>query len=218
MRASTLFGPLLRRAHPVDVDSSGVRSTALRRDGLLAVDPHGTLVYNGRARAEVAGWVWSLAHVLTHLGLGHADPAHRDGRGSYSPEWRAACCVVVDRFLGVLHLPGAPAVPPFLDGDEEGLARRFTTHGIPAAVAQGPAGDGADLWENLVEARRARSQPTTEMWGRAFAEGLAALQGAPLGPPPEPDHRPGGDIRALGPGRPSTHLPATHIAPAFRSS
>ena len=198
VRASDLFGPLLRRAHPVDLDSWGVRASALRRSGLLVADAHGGLVYNGRAEADVGAWIWSISHVLTHLGLGHTDPAHRDGRGSYSPEWRAACCVAVDRFLGALHLPATPRVPPGFEGDEEQLARRFARVGVPPILATaGPAGQGADLWEDLFEGRRSRPVKEPPAWGRIFAAGLeTALPAVPVEgprrlalPAPPPDAR-----------------------------
>ena len=185
VRASDLFGPLLRRAHPVDLDAWGIRSSTLRRGGLLAVDAHGGLVYNGRAEAEVEAWTWSISHALTHLGLGHTDAAHRDGRGSYSPEWRAACCVAVDRFLGALHLPGTPRVPPGFEGDEEQLARRFSRAGVPPILAEaGPAGAGPDLWEDLFEGRRSRPPTAAPAWGRIFAAGLeTAIPAEPIESP-----------------------------------
>ena len=186
VRASDLFGPPLRRSNPVSSDAWGIRSSTLGRGALLAIDAHGGLVYNGRAVGEVEAWVWSVSHALTHLGLGHADAAHRDGRGSYSPEWRAACCVAVDRFLGALPLPGTPSVPPGFEGDEEQLARRFAQVGVPQVLAEaGPAGPGPDLWEDLFEGRRSKAPRTPPAWGRIFAEGLqAALPAAPVEEPP----------------------------------
>ena len=175
VRANELYGPVLRLVRPVDIDTVGVRASALRHGGLLAVDAHGGIVYDGRARAAVSDWVWALSHVLTHLGLGHADPAHRDGRGSYTPEWRAACCLSVDRFLGVLRLPGLPPVPSGFEGDEEELAGRFAAGGVPRSLATaGSAGGGPDLWEDLIS--RHRSRPRSAAWGRAFAVGLASLE------------------------------------------
>ena len=177
VRASELYGPLLRLVRPVDIDVMGVRASALKRGGLLAIDAQGGLVYNGRARAEVATWTWSLSHVLTHLGLGHANPAHRDGRGSYAPEWRAACCLAVDRFLGVLRLPGLPAVPNGFEGGEEQLALRLAAAGVPDVLAgAGPAAGGPDLWEDLFDGRRSRMQSRPSALGRTFAAGLATLE------------------------------------------
>jgi len=179
VRGHALFGPLLRRAHPSATDAWGIRASALRRGGLLAIDAHGGLIYDCRARAEVGEWIWSISHVLTHLGFGHTDPAHLDQRGSYTPEWRAACCVVVDRFLHAVRIPGTPSVPPGLDGDEERLARRFTKTGIPPILATaGPGGPGPDLWEDLFEGRRPMSPRTALPWGRTFAIGLAAFEGS----------------------------------------
>ena len=193
-----LFGPLLHLARPVDIDTWGVQVTALPRGGLLAADAHGGIVYNGRARAEAGRWMWSLCHVLTHLGLGHADPTHRDGRGSYAPEWRAACCMVVDRFLDALQIPGTPTHPLGYEADAEELAGRFATSGIPATVrAAGPAGGGPDLWEDLFGGRGARRQPLASPWGRAFAVGLTAI-GGPASPPAQLC-LPAGDPRGLPP-------------------
>lgn len=173
MRAHELFGPLLRRVHTVEAGTAGARATALRRGGLLAIDAHGGLVYNSGADAWAVEWVWAITHLLTHLGFGHTDPAHRDGRGSYTPEWRAASCLVVDRFLRTLHIPGTPAGTPGYDGDEEELARRFAVEGIPSRLAEGgPAGGGPDLWEDLFGGRSARPAPTQSPLGRAFAVGL----------------------------------------------
>lgn len=158
-------------------DAWGVRASALRRGGLVVIDSRGELIYDGRARAEVAQWVWSICHVLTHLGFGHNDPDHRDRRGTYDPEWSAACCVVVDRFLGALHVPGTPSLPSGLEGDEESLARRFTKTGIPPVLAAaGPAGAGPDMWEDLFEGRRPGSPPSAMEWGWTFALGLAAYE------------------------------------------
>lgn len=173
-----LFGPLLRLARPVDIDTWGVQVSALRRDGLVAVDAQGGLVYNGRSSAEPSRWMWAVAHVLTHLGLGHADAAHTDGRGGYEPEWQAACCLVVDRFLDTLGIPGTPPLPPGFDGDAEALASRFAASGIPSvAAAAGAAGTGADLWVDLFGSRGARRTPKLSPWGQTFAKGLEALAG-----------------------------------------
>lgn len=175
VRQHDLFGPPLQRLHPVALGSSGVRATALKRGGLLAADAHGGMVYDGDAKVEAAEWVWSLTHVLTHLGFGHADRAHRDGRGSYTPEWRAACCLVVDRFLRTLGIPGTPRAIPGHDDDEEGLALRFSLEGIPPRLAAaGPAGGGPDLWEDLFGNRATRSTPAVSPLGRAFSLGLEA--------------------------------------------
>ncbi|MFP5369523.1 MAG: hypothetical protein ACLGI3_02080 [Actinomycetes bacterium] len=202
MRAHELFGPMLRRIHPDDVDGWGVRSSALRRNALLAVDAHGGLVFNGRAEAATCEWTWAIAHGLTHLGLGHADAARRDGRGSYADVWRAACCLAVNRFLGSIGIPGAPDVPGGFDGAEEALAARFTAGGIPRITAlAGPAGRGPDLWENLHEGRRAAPAEAASVWARTFADGLTAFDGATavgaVGRRPELTP----PARALGPGR-----------------
>jgi len=182
VRAHPLFGPLLRRARPHTVDTWGIRKTALARGGLLAIDAHGGLLYDATATAEVGDWIWSLAHVLTHLGFGHADPQHLDGRGSYTAEWRTACCVVVDRFLGAVQIRAPQALPSGLDDDEEGLARRFASRGIPGGLATGgPAGGGPDLWEDLFSSVRSRPSPAPSTWGRTFAIGLAAFEGVPAG-------------------------------------
>jgi len=187
VHAHALFGPLLRRARVQTLDTWGVRKTALKRGGLLAIDAHGGLVYDARAKADVGEWIWSLAHVLTHLGFGHADAAHRDGRGSYTAEWRSACCVVVDQFLGALHIPAPRVLPPGLEGDEERLARRFTSGGIPVTLATGgPAGGGPDLWEDLFAGVRSRTSPTPSTWGRTFAMGLAAFEGVDIREPGDP--------------------------------
>lgn len=173
-----LFGPLLRLARPVEAGTWGMQVTALRRGGLVAIDANGGLVYDGGARADAVQWIWALAHVLSHLGLGHADPIHRDGRGGYTPEWQAASCLVVDRFLAALSIPGTPAVPSGFDTDVEALARHFATSGIPTAAAgAGPAGGGPDLWEDLSGGRGGRRLSTTSPWGRAFAMGLEVLTG-----------------------------------------
>ncbi len=210
MRAHGLFGLLLRRAHPTTVDGWGIRATSLPRGGLVAIDAYGGLVYDAKARADVHAWIWSIAHVLTHLGLGHVDPAHRDGRGSYTPEWRAACCVVVDRFLQALDLPGTPSPPPGLDGDEEELARLFAEAGIPTLLTAGPAGTGPDLWEDLFDGRRPRPPPRSDMWGRTFAIGLAAIDGsgaAEASLSPVRPWTPTEEIRALEPAPPSWDAP-----------
>lgn len=173
--AHGLLGPLLRRVSIGDVDAWGIRANVLPRGGLVAVDGRGRLVYHGGARAEIGEWIWAVSHALTHLGFGHADPAHLDGRGSYTAEWRAACCVVVDRFLDGLRIPGTPAVPTGFDGDEDGLARRFAAVGIPAALgAAGTAGSRPDLWEDLGDGRSFGQPPPASSWRRTFALGLAA--------------------------------------------
>lgn len=176
VRAHGLFGPLFGHVRPYDiVTTSGSRLGSLPRGGLLAADAYGTLLYDGHARAEVGDWIWATSHVLAHLGFGHADPAHGDGRGSYAAEWRAACCVVVDRFLDGLRLPATPPVPAGFDGDEERLARRFTAAGIPTVLATaGAAGGAPDLWEHLFDHPAGFAPPPAPSWRRTFALGLAA--------------------------------------------
>jgi predicted metal-dependent peptidase len=126
------------------------------RDGELAPDTWGTVSAEGRVhhhpkrRAEPEEWAWVFAHLLLHLGFGHADPRSAlpgdigEKTGDRwetvflpDPAYRAACCLAVDRFLRTLKLGRCPeplpAEPP--PEDETTLSERWRRLGLPPEYA-----------------------------------------------------------------------------------
>ncbi|MEV4184923.1 hypothetical protein AB0J28_26210 [Streptosporangium canum] len=123
------------------------------RDGELPPGTWATVSAEGRVRhhpgrrAEAEEWAWVFAHLLLHLGFGHADPrsAMPDDIGGKTdddrlvvalPEhaYHAACCLVVDRFLRTLKIGRCPApLPESLPAEDEvTLSERWRRLGLPA--------------------------------------------------------------------------------------
>ena len=109
---------------------------------------NGQIIHHPARRAEPAEWAWVFAHLLLHLGFGHTDAANAGyldlGQVAESarewafrtpePEYRAACCMAVNRFLQPLKLGRSPEQLPHAweEGDEAALAARWRSSGIPA--------------------------------------------------------------------------------------
>ncbi|GGK75861.1 hypothetical protein Ppa06_32260 [Planomonospora parontospora subsp. parontospora] len=123
------------------------------RDSELAPDAWGAVSAEGRVRhhpgrrAEPEEWAWVFAHLLLHLGFGHADPrsalpgdiGERTGdrwETAFLPDpaYRAACCLAVDRFLRTLKLGRCPEPLPaeLPHEDETTLSERWRRLGLPA--------------------------------------------------------------------------------------
>jgi hypothetical protein len=118
--------------HPIFRPFSGM--VGLRRvasaagpppDALAVLLDDGTLMVHPTRRESAETWAFAVAHQFCHLGFGHlsllgsaTDPDVYD---------RAACCLVVNRFLAGLKLVTVPdAVPLTLpEGEEITLARRW---------------------------------------------------------------------------------------------
>ncbi|WP_344969841.1 vWA domain-containing protein [Streptosporangium fragile] len=118
----------------------------LPADGWATVSELGRVVHHPRRRAEDEEWAWVFAHLLLHLGFGHADPrsclpgdlgeeveTHR-GTG-HLPEhaYHAACCLAVERFLRTLKLGRCPDPLPdeLPQEDEVTLSERWRRLGVP---------------------------------------------------------------------------------------
>ena len=111
----------------------------LSPDTWAVVTEDGDIRHHPRRRAEAAEWAWVFAHLLLHLGFGHADPrtcTPKDLEGDRpEPAYRAACCLAVDRFLRTLEIGRRPAPLPaeLPEQDEVTLSERWRRLGIPEA-------------------------------------------------------------------------------------
>ncbi|WP_219460328.1 vWA domain-containing protein [Nonomuraea rhizosphaerae] len=127
-----LFGVFHCWLQPADDDE-------LSPDTWAVVTEDGDIRHHPRRRAEAAEWAWVFAHLLLHLGFGHADPrtcAPKDVDGARpEPAYRAACCLAADRFLRTLKLgrPPSPLPVELPEQDEVTLSERWRRLGIPEA-------------------------------------------------------------------------------------
>ncbi|MFI7678068.1 hypothetical protein [Actinophytocola sp. NPDC049390] len=107
-------------------------------DAWAVTDAYGHITVNQERDGEPAEWAWVFAHLLLHLGLGHADDDTGVPlvNGSYDRIHTAACCVAVNRFAQTVRI-GRPLVlmPELPGGEEEALARRWRDTGVPAEYA-----------------------------------------------------------------------------------
>lgn len=144
------------------------RQDQFPRDGWGTVDSNGQVRVHSTRRASAEEWTWVFAHLLIHLGLGHADP----DRPAPDAAAGAACDVAVNRFLGSLKI-GRPVVelPPSYPGtDEDALARQWRRVGVPAEYCDlGVAGAHSDV---LIAAYTGWGDPPK--WEERFAAGLSA--------------------------------------------
>ncbi|GAA3098468.1 vWA domain-containing protein [Streptosporangium carneum] len=97
------------------------------------VSARGHVRHHPRRRAEPEEWAWIFAHLLLHLGFGHADPrsaapgdlgvrVNESDGGVHLPDpaYHAACCLAVDRFLRTLKLGRCPTpLPQELPAEDE---------------------------------------------------------------------------------------------------
>jgi predicted metal-dependent peptidase len=133
-------------------------------DAWAVVDEHGYLTVNQERDGEPAEWAWVFAHLLLHLGLGHAD----DDRG-HDRIHMAACCVAVNRFAQTVRVGRSLVLMPELPGDdEESLARRWRDTGVPPGFAAlGTNGASPCLVASGTDRRNGQSP-----WDEKFALGL----------------------------------------------
>ena len=148
------------------------RSDECPPDGWATIDSNGEIVAHPTRRASPEEWAWVFAHLLIHLGLGHADR----NRPPPDPAACAANDVAVNRYLNSLKL-GRPVVqlpPTFPATDEEALARLWRRQGIPPEYgALGVAGAHPDVLQ-----KRWNRLDDPPKWGELFAAGLSAAAAA----------------------------------------
>ncbi|MER5424735.1 vWA domain-containing protein [Streptosporangium roseum] len=172
------------------------RSLHVARDGDLppgtwaTVSATGWVRHHPAHRAEAEEWAWVFAHLLLHLGFGHADPRsampgdigeknervddHWTSGALPEPAYHAACCLAVDRFLRTLKIGRCPApLPEHLPAEDEvTLSERWRRLGLPAEYR--PVGPPDFL---IGDERTARY----EDFQRHFAVGVADSATAALG-------------------------------------
>ncbi|MEU4291491.1 hypothetical protein AB0E63_24955 [Kribbella sp. NPDC026596] len=148
------------------------RSDDCPPDAWATIDSNGEIVTHPTRKASAEEWTWVFAHLLIHLGLGHAD----GDRPAPDPAASAACDVAVNRYLHSLKL-GTPIVqlpPGFPATDEEALARLWRREGIPPEYAGlGVAGGQSDVLQ-----QRWNGYGDPPKWGELFAAGLSAAAAA----------------------------------------
>ncbi|MEV4167332.1 vWA domain-containing protein [Nonomuraea dietziae] len=171
-RLEALKGWQLASGHPL----FGHYHPGLVEDRQTYVTAHGDVHYDTATRADAAEWAWTFAHLMLHLGFGHADPGTcapadlgpkvSDSCHLPDPAYLAACCVAVDRFLTTLKLGRNPAPLPATlpTEDEVTLSERWRRTGVPAEHA--PLGP-ADFRIG------SREQATAHDYPRSFAIGVA---------------------------------------------
>jgi predicted metal-dependent peptidase len=164
--AHPLFAPMVSwRATPY-------RSDSCPPDGWATVDSNGQVAVHPSRRATAEEWAWVFAHLLIHLGLGHASP----DRPKPDQAAGAACDVAVNRYLDSLKL-GRPVVPlpqSYPSTDEDALARLWRRVGVPPEYdGLGVAGSQSDV---LLKRWTGYGDPPD--WAGLFAAGLSAAAAA----------------------------------------
>ncbi|WP_214409158.1 vWA domain-containing protein [Sphaerisporangium fuscum] len=162
------------------------------RGDWAVVTPEGRVVHHPARRAEPEEWAWVFAHLMLHLGFGHADPrtaVPRDigaellDRGHVwrtpDPLYRAACCLVVDRFLVTMKLGRCPEPLPDEPPrqDERALTDTWRMFGQPAAYI--PEGR-PDFW--IGDERTAKREDFQKLFAAGIAEAATAALDAAGGP------------------------------------
>lgn len=164
-------------SHPLFAPLCGWRTyrrattTLVPADGWAVVDTTGSITVHPKRSASPAEWSWVFAHLLLHLGFGHADPG-RTGASTFDAAHSAACDVAVNRFQATLKIGRSPLLlPPDLPtGDEESMARAWRSTAVPPQlVGCGVGGSGPDVvaYEGRVHGRKTD-------WEQLFAAGLTA--------------------------------------------
>ncbi|MEV4174900.1 hypothetical protein [Nonomuraea sp. NPDC049709] len=109
----------------------------LPNDTWAIVTEDGYVRFHTKRRAPAEEWSWVFAHLLLHLGFGHADPracAPKDIDGDRPhPAYHAACCVAVERFLRTLKIGRCPAPLPaeLPENDEVTLSEQWRRLSVP---------------------------------------------------------------------------------------
>ncbi|TCC06462.1 hypothetical protein E0H45_29730 [Kribbella soli] len=155
-----------------DWTHSPLRDDSCPADGWATIDSNGQIRTHRTRRATPEQWSWVFAHLLIHLGLGHAErdlPAPDQAAG-------AANDVAVNRYLQSLKL-GTPVVelpPDFPALEEDALARLWRRTDVPAEYERlGVAGHAPD-----VQTARWNGWGKPPNWGELFAAGLSAAAAA----------------------------------------
>jgi predicted metal-dependent peptidase len=148
------------------------RSDSCPATGWATVDSNGVILTHRTRHAAPEEWAWVFAHLIIHLGLGHADRR----RPAPDPAAGAAFDVAVNRYLQSLKL-GMPIVElpqSFPATDEDALAREWRRTGVPPEYdGLGVAGGQPDVLVN--DWNRLGNPPE---WGELFAAGLSAAAAA----------------------------------------
>lgn len=150
--------------------------------------PSGLVHHHPARRAEAAEWTWVFAHLILHLGFGHADPrtcARQDvGDAEFrtwnlpEPAYRAACCQTVDRFLATLKLGRCPwPLPAPLTADEVTLSERWRRLSIPPQFT--PIGQPDFLLSSAEEAEHYDHQRDLAIGVAASATAAVEAAGTP---------------------------------------
>ncbi|MEV6287418.1 hypothetical protein [Kribbella sp. NPDC051770] len=144
------------------------RSDTVATDGWARIGSAREILVHQTRRATADEWAWVFAHLLIHLGLGHASPDRQAPDRAAS----AAYDVAVNRFLQALKL-GRPVVdlPVALPStDEDALARLWRSSGVPDEHTRcGVNGGEADVTNS---AWTGWGKPPD--WPARFAVGLSA--------------------------------------------
>jgi predicted metal-dependent peptidase len=110
--------------------------------GYARIDQYGSVVCH-KTSLDPDEWVWVIAHLMLHRGLGHLDgPRHPDAAA------RAVACLEVNRFLRESKIGREPIPLPveLPRGDPAGIADRWRIEGIPPGLAHaGTGGFGPDV-------------------------------------------------------------------------
>lgn len=132
-----VLGPLARR-----VRVNRLPGNPCPPDARAVVAADGRIYANSHAELTVEEWLAVLAHLLLHLGLGHAE-MHDDPAA-----WNAACDIVVARLMEHLGFPSdadAGRADLSLCGHEDSLYERFRKTGIPDRLPQPSTATRCDM-------------------------------------------------------------------------
>ncbi|MFD3399955.1 hypothetical protein ACFWUU_04735 [Kribbella sp. NPDC058693] len=161
-----LFAPM------ADWARSPVRDDDCPADAWAIIDSNGQIRTHRTRRATPDEWTWVFAHLLIHLGLGHAD----HDRPEPDQPACAAYDVAVNRYLQSLKLGTSVVELPasFPGMDDDALARLWRREGVPAEYdGLGVAGRRSDL-----ELARWNGWGKKPEWSELFAAGLSAAAAA----------------------------------------
>jgi predicted metal-dependent peptidase len=140
--------------------------------GYAYVTTEGDIACREGARLDPEQWVWVVAHLMLHRGLGHLDEQrHRDAAAD------AAACLEANRFLRDSQIGREPvALPDELpSGDPALLAAQWRRDGVPAELRHcGTAGLQPDVVEGP---RRYR---LLDDWPGELAAGIARAAAAAI--------------------------------------
>lgn len=157
----------LVRAHPaLSRLCQSVRRTPGRVGGWAAVDNDGILSINHGRDATPAEWAWVFAHLMLHLGLGHAD------RALAGP----AECVAVHRFAEIIRVGTPPfELPELPELGDDLLAAHWRDHGVPPGFARCGVNGARPCVLSTAASRRAISWDT--LFGRGLSDAVSTAVG-----------------------------------------